>query len=135
MIQRSLILLAAGLLFAACDSKAPSEEEVRTKIVGSYCNDTYSLYITDDSYRCVRYSPAILGSVPVPESCKAKYTLSLESGIWMLKYERDPDPKGINHCEMAYPVWDANKGYLIGEETIKLREPFDNSEIAKGGCE
>ena len=135
--MRHILLSAIAVLtlMVACQPKAPSIEEVKAKIIGSYCNDTYSLYITDETYRCVKFSPAILGSVPVPESCKGAYSLREEGGGWVLQFERDPDPRGVNHCEFSFQVWTAEKGYLIGEETVKLRDPFDNTEIAKGGCE
>lgn len=134
MLRIFLICLCTSLLFA-CQPKAPAESEVRAKVIGNYCNDTYSMYITAETYRCTKYTPAILGSVPIPESCKGKYSLTLDDGTWTIQYERDPDPKGVNHCEFSYPVWSAEKGYLIGEEAVKLREPFDNTELSKGGCE
>ena len=135
MIRLTLLCFAIALLAAACQPKAPAESDVRAQLIGNYCNDTYSLYINDKTYRCIKYSPALLGSMPITESCEAPYSLVLEGGVWMMQYERDPDPKGINHCAYSFPVWDAEKGFVWGENGVKIKEPFNNSEIAKGGCE
>ncbi|MFK7971589.1 MAG: hypothetical protein AB8F95_14585 [Bacteroidia bacterium] len=135
MIRLIFTCLIASFLFTACQPEAPAEAEIRAKIVGDYCNDTYSLYITDKTYRCVKYSPAILGTMPITESCESAYSLEQTDGKWVLRFERDPDPKGIQHCEFSFTVWDADKGFLLGEDRVKIKEPFDKTDLLKGGCE
>lgn len=126
-----------ALLMSSCNPGPPAQEEVLGKLIGRYCTDTFTLTLGEDGmYRCIKYSPAILGKVPVPESCKGTYALEQKEGQWILNYERDPNPRGINHCVFSFPVWNQEKGYLIGESTATtVKEPFEGNELTQGGCD
>ncbi|GAB4426882.1 MAG: hypothetical protein OHK0039_44980 [Bacteroidia bacterium] len=123
-------------LLAACGPTPPSEDELRAHIVGVYCDDSYRLELTDSTYmnRKVVQSPLRTGLVR--ESCKGHYTLVLEKNKWIIRFEKDEKPKSVfQDCEREYVLWTPEEGYLVGEETVKMKDLFDEKELTKGSCE
>jgi hypothetical protein len=130
-----LILTIIGSLFTTgCGSNVPAEAEIRAMITGAYCSDDYRLVLTDSTYRSTKYRKGIVSSAFNIESCKGGYELALEEGKWVIHYVKDGNPRGIANCKQTYTLWTPTEGFLIGEESIQMKEPIDNTSLVKGSC-
>ncbi len=129
-----LSFLIGTLFLTACGPSIPPEADVRAKIVGSYCSDDYRLILTDSSYRSTKYRKGIVSSAFNIESCKGSYELALEDGKWVIHFAKDSNPRGIANCKQTYTLWTQEEGFLIGEESIEMKEPIDNTPLKKGSC-
>ncbi len=127
--------LILGIL-SACSFQAPTKTEVKELLMGRYCADKYRLVIEDSTYTCRKLNKGILSTTLVPESCKGTYELSFENETWVVHFNKDPRPKGIQNCKRDFVVWNREEGFLIqqGEQTI-MWDLFDQEVLTKGPCE
>jgi hypothetical protein len=133
------LVVSMLLVLASCGPTPPSEEDVRTRIMGAYCadNGNYRLELKDSTYfnRKVVMGPQGLG--PNRESCNGLYRLSLENDQWILQFEKDNRPKTVfEDCEKTMVIWTAEKGFTNGtEETITIEDLIDGKTLTKGACD
>jgi len=115
------------LLFAAGCSLTPTESDVRTKIAGNFCNDNYRLELSNAHYRNTRKN----GGIP-PEICEGTYALALGEGRWEIHYLPDTLNGVIaTQCEKIFTLWTEKDGYLIGTDTVIMRDLFDNKPLKR----
>lgn len=138
--MKSLLGFFSACLFLAalssCGPTVPTEAEIRLKIKGTYCADKYRLVIEDSTYRCRRFSPGIISSTPIRESCKGDYQLELAANQWTINFNKDPRPQGIKNCQKTFILWNAEKGYLTDSEEMSVMwDLFDEKPLTKGACE
>jgi len=129
-----LFLLALSAIMVSCGPTVPTEAEVRARVLGEYCADSYYLELTDSTYlnRKVYSSPL---SNSYRESCRGRFLLAFEEEQWIIRFEKDRRPQGIDNCEGEYVLWNAQDGYVHGDdENITLPDLFDNTELVKGAC-
>lgn len=129
-----ILSLITSLVFTACGPDVPAKAEIRAMITGAYCSDDYRLVLTDSTYRSTKYRKGIVSSAYNIESCKGGYELALEEGKWVIHFAKDDSPRGIANCKQTYTLWTQEEGFLIGEESITMKEPIDNTELKKGSC-
>ncbi len=127
------------ILSYACQTEAPSEEEVKGKIIGEYCSfgeKDYRLILNDSTYYSIRYSPGVLTQTPIRDSCNGLYELVFKVKHWKIKFAPDQEPDAtIENCKAEYLLWDRKQGYVIGEEKITLNELFDGVAVTRAACE
>ncbi|MEL6649550.1 MAG: hypothetical protein AAFQ87_01970 [Bacteroidota bacterium] len=130
----SFCLLSVALF--SCGPQIPTEAEVMAKIKGTYCAEKYRLVLEDSTYRCRRFSPGIISSTPIRESCKGTYSLAMSENQWVINFNKDPRPQGIQNCERSFVIWNAEQNYLIEQEDKTIMwELFDEKPLTKGVCE
>lgn len=127
------LLLITPLAFLSCDN-TPRKSELRSRLKGTYCNDTHTLILTDSTYQNTRLLRGTLEGTPFTESCKGTYSIELHEGRWVLKFHKDPQPQSSLNCQQEFTIWSEKEGFLLGESEIVLRDLFDNTEVRKGGC-
>ena len=124
-----------GLLLS-CGPTPPSEVEVRTRILGNYCEGwKYRLELTDSTYvnRSVEQG-AFRHDVYL--RCSGTYSLKLENDQWIIRFEKDDRPNTTHQfCEQEYVLWSKEEGYIGGENSIILRAPLDGKTLIKGPCD
>lgn len=126
--------LITSLVLTGCGPNVPAESEIRAMIIGAYCSDDYRLVLTDSTYRSTKYRKGIVSSAYNIESCKGGYELALEEGEWVIHYAKDGNPRGIANCKQTYTLWTQEGGFLIGTESIQMKEPIDNTALVRGSC-
>lgn len=124
----------SSFILTGCGSDVPKEAELRAMITGAYCSDDYRLVLTDSTYRSTKYRKGIVSSAFNIESCKGGYELALEEGKWVIHFAKDGNPRGIANCKHTYTLWSPEEGFLIGEESIQMKEPIDSTPLKKGSC-
>ncbi|MEM6630442.1 MAG: hypothetical protein AAF694_12260 [Bacteroidota bacterium] len=127
------------MLFS-CSPPPPEAAFIIEKLKGSYCANgetEYRLILKDSTYYSIRRSPGILQTqTKVRESCKGVYRLIFEENTWIIRFESDPNPQAVvETCEQEYLVWNAKDGFIIGEETLTLRELFDQVPVTRAACD
>ena len=131
-----LFLMALTAILASCGPTVPTEAEVRARVLGVYCADSYRLELTDSTYFNRKVSPSPLGRGQAYESCRGRFVLSFEEDQWVIRFARDRRPQAIQNCEGEYILWNAQSGFVHGdEETITLPDLFDHQELTKDACE
>lgn len=123
-------------MFYACGPAIPSEAEVRTRIVGTYCEGwKYRLDLTDSTYvnRSVEQG-AFRNDVYL--RCNGTFSLRLEDDQWVIYFEKDEWPHATNvSCEQSYVLWNKQEGYTGGENSITMLAPLDGKILVKGPCD
>ena len=134
--------LVAGISLSllACSPNPPTEAELKAQIVGTYCHEgdtDYRFILTDSTYYSIRRTPGILQTqTKVRESCRGNYSLEYDGTYWVLRFAPDPDPDAVlDDCGMEYPVWGKKEGYMLGEDTLVLKELFDQHPVTRDACE
>ena len=132
----SLSLALVLAIFSSCGPTVPTELEIRDKLLGRYCADKYLLVIEDSTYRCRKLNLGVISSSLIPESCKGSYELVLENDSWVIHFNKDPRPQGIQNCKRDFVIWNKEKQYLIesNNKTI-MWDLFDEQMLTKGLCE
>lgn len=120
----------------ACGPIPPSEEELRNQIVGVYCTDMYRLELSDSTYMNRKIMQSPLRSGLVRESCSGMYFLVFENESWILRFQKDENPRSVfQDCEREYVLWSKEEEYLFDQENITLKDLFDGKELQKGACD
>jgi hypothetical protein len=129
MKQPLSLLFIASVWMCAC-MNPPTEQAIRKKIVGVYCSPPYRLQLTDSAYISSRTN----ASIP-PETCSGKYRLQFTEHHWEIHFLPDTVAGQIMlQCEKIYTLWTQKEGYLIGYDTLVLRDVIDNKPVEKGDC-
>ncbi|MEM7371697.1 MAG: hypothetical protein AAF587_23985 [Bacteroidota bacterium] len=135
-LHLSLLLAGIAGLFTACGPTAPTEAEVRSRIIGTYCEGwKYRLELTDSTYvnRSVEQG-AFRNSVNL--RCNGAFSLRMENDQWVISFEKAEWPHGaIVSCEQEYVLWNKEEGYTGGENSITMRAPLDGKILVKGPCD
>ncbi|WNJ16143.1 hypothetical protein [Pontibacter sp. G13] len=130
---------ALALAITACGPTPPTEDMVRERIVGSYCDGfTYRLELTDSTYRNRKMIRAVLSNSLIPESCNGTYQLVYENSQWVIQFAKDDRPNNsfFNDCEMDMVIWNKEEGFIGGEEDqITIKDLFDGKTLVKGTCD
>lgn len=139
MIKQLLPWLSLSLLvgmLSSCGPTVPTEAQVRETLMGRYCAEKYRLVIEDSTYTCRKLSKGVLSTTLIPESCKGSYELELVDESWVIHFNKDPRPKGIQNCKRDFVIWEKEKEFLIqdGKRTI-MWDLFDEKVLTKGPCE
>lgn len=132
----TLIPITVYLTFLSCGTSAPAEETVREKIMGKFCAEGYTLEMNDSTYRNTKSHTGLTTGNPFSEYCKGKYELVFEGNQWIIKFFKDTSPSRttIYDCEKEVTVWEAGKGYLMGEDQITMEDLFDGKKLVKNAC-
>lgn len=120
-------------LLSCCDA-TPRKSDIKSKIKGTYCNASHKLILTDSTYINTKFQKGLLADTPYTESCKGKYLIDMKEGHWIIRFEKDPNPRAISNCQQEYTIWTEKEGYLIGEDIVTLRDLFDNTPVTKNEC-
>lgn len=129
-------IMGLALIMTACGPQPPSEEELRSRIVGTYCAANYRLVLTDSTYHNRKVVESPLRSGLMRESCQGNYLLVFEDNAWTIRFTRDERPNSTFHnCEKEFVLWDREKGYLGGDEQTVMPDLFDEKELVKGSCD
>lgn len=133
-------LLALSIMFFACEATPPSEAEVKSLIVGEYCDEdqVYKLQLDDSTYFHRKAEPGVLTSRSLSyESCSGLYELIQEGNTWKIHFLPDDRPRNslFKNCERIVDLWNPREGYLIGDESIYLPDLFESNALTKGLCE
>jgi hypothetical protein len=136
------IALAALLAFAGCSTtpEHPGEDEVKAKLIGSYCSDEYRNRLdinADGRYTSKRSKKSPFGN-PITEKCEGNYTLvyNADGNVWTLELaESDKASNPFVKCKAAtIEVWKGEGGYVVGENPVRLTEPFDQQVVENNKC-
>ncbi|MEM6264966.1 MAG: hypothetical protein AAGI38_20810 [Bacteroidota bacterium] len=134
-IRISFLLAVIACFLPGCGPSHPSEDEVRAKIVGTYCSEDYRLVLTDSTYKNVKYVPGILSDAIRRESCEGTYNLVFETDRWIIRFDADENASSLSNCKTEYTLWSQQDAYLIGEQEVTMRDLFDMAEVTVKGCE
>lgn len=143
-MKKILIFLGlATVMLAGCSSAPdhPGEEEVKAILAGRYCSDDYrhSMELGHDGrYLGSRTKRNAFGGGLVPERCEGNYKLvyNEEKHTWTLNFESsDKNSNPFIKCRpYEIVIWEAEKGYLIGDSIVTLTEPLDQG-VVSSKCE
>ncbi|MDX1906659.1 MAG: hypothetical protein SF053_06455 [Bacteroidia bacterium] len=126
-------MVLAGWL-ASCVGEPPGEAALRLRLVGTYCGGPYVLRLSDSVYFYQKKTTGIFGT-PDQETCQGRYHLEWRGDTWYLQFEAAQPPYGSFYdCEAQYAVWNRREGYLIGGDTLRLRDLLDGQPVWKGSC-
>jgi hypothetical protein len=134
-----LLAIMASLVLGACKMgpSHPGEEEVKTILIGRYCSEDlkHRMELNNDGrYSGHRTQLSAFGTGLLPEKCEGNYKLHYDEGTnsWILKFE--PSDKNSNpfiKCkESEITVWTADKGYIVGDSIVTLRDPLDQVTVS-----
>lgn len=136
--------LIGGLLFmtliSGCggESAAPTAEELKSKLVGSYCSGYYKLVLSDNNtYLNQRIQKSIYNGAPILEKCEGTFRLeaSEDESSWFLIYERSTENSNkIVVCEGKVEIWQKEKGFMPGDSLPVLQELFDGTDVTMNNC-
>jgi len=138
----AIALLGLALL-TGCDSgpEVPTEAELKSTLVGNYCNAdrSYRLEIKEDGrYRNRRLRRNPFGGTRIPEDCQGNYSFVLdeETDSWKLVFEKSDKKSNsmVKNCEGEMVVWTVEGGYVVGDSLITLTEPFDDLKVTNLNC-
>jgi hypothetical protein len=123
-------------VLSSCGPTPPEEAEVRAKIMGKYCGEDRQLELQDSTYRNTRYHVGISGGRRFTEYCKGTYSLLYEDDRWIIRYARESGPAmtTIHNCEQDQVLWSRDDGYVIGEETVTMKDLFEGAPLTKEAC-
>ena len=135
----TFVTLAMALLLGSCSfgPAHPGEEEVKTILIGRYCSEDLRRRMelgNDGRYSGHRSQMSAFGTGLVPEKCEGNYKLNYDEdkNAWVLKFE--PSDKNSNpfiKCKGSeVVVWDAEKGYLVGDSIVVLNDPMDEVPVS-----
>lgn len=136
--------LACMLFFAACTSAPdhPEEAVIRAKLLGSYCSDDAKIRFVlseDGRYMSRRNKKNAFASGVIGEKCEGNYSFKYneDSHTWTLEIAAsDKNSNPFIKCKAAsIEVWQAEKGYLVGENPVELTEPFEQTKVSSIICE
>ena len=123
-------------VLSSCGPTAPTEAEVREKIIGEYCAGNYRLVLTDSTYRNRKMNQGMISSSMFAESCKGTYELVYENDAWVINFNKDNNPQGIMNCKKSYVVWNKEKEFVVGnEKKVIMWDLIDETALTKGACE
>jgi hypothetical protein len=133
-----LILLAAIAGLQSC-SGSPSDDEIKTKLAGTYCNGRHKLELHNDgTYMNQRFHKGALSGTPVMERCEGTFKIEWdkkEDGYMLVLEKSTESSSPITHCDGSRQlVWKAGK-YTVNETKPMLKEMFDNLEVTKDNCD
>ncbi len=135
---RRLWLLLGGIALGlwACDTPPPTEAEIHSRLMGSYCADQVSLTLGDSTYQREHRYLGPLNAGWVRESCKGRYTLDQDSlGSWHLRFFADEWPSGMENCAAEWVIWTTETGYAYDQgDSVNLPDPVSDAYLVKGGC-
>lgn len=140
-MKRACLFFAvmATLVLGACSfgPQHPGEEEVKAILAGRYCSDDLRHRMElghDGRYSGHRTQLSAFGTGLLPEKCEGDYKLHYDDdqNAWILKFE--PSDKNSNpfiKCKGSeVTVWNAEKGYLVGDSIVVLNEPMDQVSVS-----
>lgn len=133
-----LILFFSGIttILFSC-SNAPAEDEVKQKLIGSYCSEFHKLELhSDGMYLNQRVHRGALSGTPVIERCEGPWKLEWEGG-WKLVLEKSTkNSTPVSKCSgMSHLVWKKGEGYTFKDSLIVLEEMFEKVKVEKGKCD
>jgi hypothetical protein len=128
LILPAMLALMTGLL-AACGDGAPSEEEVKSRYSGLFCDGFYKTELkTDGTYSARR--------TPVAERCSGNYKFVHEKGVWKLVFEKSTDNSNqLVSCEGEQVIWEKEKGYISSDSLPEIKDLFEGKTLRKDNCE
>lgn len=140
-MKKPLLILAfaASLLCGACSfgPDHPGEEEVKMLLTGRYCSEDLRHRMElghDGRYSGHRTQMSAFGTGLLPEKCEGNYKLRYDDdkNAWILAFE--PSDKNSNpfiKCKASeVTVWEAEKGYLVGDSIVILNDPMDQVPVS-----
>ncbi|MDX2247456.1 MAG: hypothetical protein SF052_11800 [Bacteroidia bacterium] len=130
-------VLTGITMFTGCGPEVPAEAEIRTMIVGVYCDGDYRLELTDSTYMNRKFVQSPLRSGMVREACNGNYSIVYENDSWILRFEADDSPGNslFNNCKQDVVVWNKTDLFLMGTEPITMKDLFDGVVLTKDACD
>jgi hypothetical protein len=134
-----ILACAATWILGACSfgPEHPGEEEVKAILTGRYCSDDLHHRMElghDGRYSGHRTQISAFGTGLLPEKCEGNYKLRYDDSqnAWILNFE--PSDKNSNpfiKCKGSeVVVWNAEKGYLVGDSIVVLNDPMDQVPVS-----
>lgn len=142
-MNRSLLYLSilAILGLSACDSgpQAPTAEELTIQFAGSYCSADGSVSLdlnTDGRYANSRRRRNPFGGKPLAESCEGSFSFVEGENTWKLVFNKSDKKSNpmISSCQGEVEVWNAEKGYLVGDSVVVFQDLFDATDVSNANC-
>lgn len=125
------LLLATLSAAAGCHLGIPTEADIRAKINGDYCADNaHFLEIMDSTYTCsYRLNDTLT------QQCAGVFSLHEDADRWEIHFMPDTNADLLyrTNCEKIYTLWTAKEGYLIGRDTVRMRDLFTNMPLLPCG--
>lgn len=123
------VYIMSALCLTSCQLGIPSESDIRQKIAGQYCADgVHFMEISDSAYDCkYRLNDTIT------QQCSGTFALHQDEDRWEIHFMPDANADLMykTNCEKIYTLWTAKEGYLIGRDTVKMRDLFTNKPLER----
>ncbi len=127
-----------AILVSSCGPNVPAEQEVRTRLMGEYCEGGYRMVIEDSTYTHRLAQPGALNAAPNYEYCSGSYTLSLKEDQWYIHFDKSISRQSslLSSCEREYLIWSPKEGYVNADgQNITMKDLFNETTLIKGSCE
>lgn len=131
-------VLGICALLVACGPTIPAEQEVRTRLIGEYCEGGYRMVIEDSTYSHRLAQPGALSAAPNYEYCSGTYSLLLEEDNWYIAFKKSISRKSslLKSCERKFLIWTPSEGYVNADgQNITMKDLFNETTLIKGSCE
>lgn len=136
-----IAFLLSSFGFFGCDSGsgAPTVEDLKGKFAQKYCSEDGKTHLTlssDGRYINKRLRSNPFGGASLPESCEGAYTFVEGENSWKLVYEKSDKKSNpmLPSCQGEIQIWEAEKGYLVGDSVIVLLDLFGEEEVSSANC-
>ena len=137
-----LIAVLLGCIgLAGCDSGpgGPTQEELTAKFAGRYCSTDGNSNLTLDNagrYTNKRLRSNPFGGANLPESCEGTYQFVEGEDSWKLVFNKSDKKSNpmIPSCKGEVDIWNAEKGYLVGDSVIVLQDLFGDGDLSSANC-
>ena len=132
----SFPLLGLAMFLFACGPTPPTEAEIRSRYLGTYCDGwKYRLELTDSTYMNRSVEKGTFQN-EIYLRCNGTYYLVMEDGKWLIRFEKDEWPQTTTEsCEQDVVLWTKESGYAGGDAAITLQAPLDGKILTQGICE
>ncbi len=133
--------LLSLIALAGCDSgpETPSQEDLKGKFAQKYCSEDGKTNLTLDNqgrYVNKRLRSNPFGGAALPESCEGTYSFVEGENSWKLvldKSDKKSNPM-LPSCQGEFEVWNLEKGYLLGDSIIVLKDLFGDESVSSANC-
>lgn len=128
-----------SLALTGCGEKFPEKEQLAGIFQGQYCADGYQLNINpDSSYLAIRVIKSPMGKGVLSERCSGTWDLVFDETAksWKMVFTEAKD-RGFKMvtCSGQIEVWNHEKGYVIGDSVVVMKDLIDGVTVTKEGCE
>lgn len=140
MNKNALLSIAALIILAisACGPPPPTEQEIKSRFTGLYCNGTNRLEINEDAtFLCSRVKKSFLSNKPMTEVCRGDYewVFEEEPEQWKIVFTKTSGKNSLANCSGERVLWTKEGSWTAGPTEVSIPELFEEKNVVKGTCE